>query len=232
MIRLLSALSTYSNSSYHYLIRLPTLDQAILIVPRALRAQRAYQSTTMRLLDALLALPLIFGISMAAQRADGLLRYNSSDPEVERRWYSIPVDEKAGPDERRPWPLCGNGKRVISYCFGDDRAYRDIGDLFLKGIAKWAHVMHISSVVFAPDTACLGPQWRGRCLCSTPGVKEDSLHIILSDNQASSTVGYLPPSAPNPNPSLPRNNIIWPKHIGFSKAFAPVVMAHEIGEIT
>lgn len=75
-------------------------------------------------------------------------------------------------------------------------------------------------------------QLHSRCVCSTPGVEEATLRIMLAeDGGAQATVGYLPPSVAIV-PGMPPHHIVWPADPDFFGAAAHLNMAHEIGKAT
>ena len=148
-----------------------------------------------------------------------------------KRWYSLPLENEAAPDGKRPWPACKDGTRTINYCFEDASSHKELAELFGKALAKWAPAMHASSLTFAPDAACSG-ELQSRCLCSTPEVAETTLHIILTEKGGApeATIGYLPPSATIPDHGTSRHHIVWPNDPDFFGAAAPLLIAHEIGK--
>ena len=149
---------------------------------------------------------------------------------ITKRWYSVPLDQDALPEGQRAWQACKDGKCTINYCFEDAASHKELAEVFAKGLAKWAPAMHVSSLDFAPDDVCTGDM-QTRCLCTTPGVEETTLHIILTEQGGpEATVGYLPPSVTNHDPSKPRHHITWPNDPHFFGKAAPLMMAHEIGK--
>lgn len=180
----------------------------------------------MRPLKALLLLQAISGSLVVASEVP---QHDDSTPQIGKRWYSVPVGQEVPPHASRAWPACRDGTSTIPYCFEDEDAHRDLEDLFSKALAKWAGAMYESSLAFAPDVACIGHQ--GRCLCSTNGVAETTLRIMLSeDDNAEASLGYLPPPEPKRSPDKPRHYIQWPKNPDLFGADAARNMAHEIGE--
>jgi hypothetical protein len=155
---------------------------------------------------------------------------NISGSKSNKRWYSVPLDDETSPDNKRTWPACNDGTHTITYCFEDEAAHKDLNELFARALAKWAPAMHESSLDFAPDAACTG-DLQSRCLCSTPGVAEITLHIVLTEHGgAEASLGYREPSLPKLESSKPRHYIFFPADPDFYGAAAPVHMAHEIGE--
>ena len=147
-----------------------------------------------------------------------------------KRWYSVPLEEDAPAGAKRPWPACDDGIRTINYCFEDAASHKELAELFAKALAKWARAMQVSSLVFAPDAACTG-ELQNRCLCSTSGVADTTLHIMLTeDGGAEATVGYLPPSVAV-SPGRARHHLVWPADPDFFGASASLIMAHEIGKL-
>lgn len=147
-----------------------------------------------------------------------------------KRWYSVPLEQDAPTEAKHPWPTCNDGTRTINYCFEDEASHKELAELFARGLAKWAPAMHVSSLVFAPDAACTG-DLHSRCLCSTPGVEENTLHIMLTeDGSPQATVGYLPSSVAVAS-GRPRHHIAWPDDPDLFGAGAHLIMAHEIGKL-
>lgn len=156
-----------------------------------------------------------------------------SEKRVSKRWHTIPFESEAGPGHARAWPawVC-DSTTYIFYCFEDQASHDALNDLFLSGLAKWAQAFRRSSVVFAADTAC-GAYYLVPCLCSTPGVKETTLHIIQGKRGEMwpfSTLGYTKPSIDKVYPTLPRHFIQWPTNAGVFNARGPLFMAQQIGE--
>lgn len=142
----------------------------------------------------------------------------------------MPIEQDAPAGVKRPWPACNDGTRTINYCFEDEPSHKELAELFATGLAKWAPAMHVSSFVFAPDSVCTGESG-SRCLCSTHGVGETTLHIVLTgDGSPQATVGYLPPSVAVA-PGRPRHHIAWPNDPDIFGASASLIMAHEIGKL-
>ena len=147
-----------------------------------------------------------------------------------KRWYSVPLEQDAPAGVKRPWPGCNDGTRTINYCFEDEASHKELAELFAKGLAKWAPAMHVSSLVFAPDTACTS-ELHSRCLCRTPGIEEATLRIMLTeDGSPQATAGYLPLSVAAA-PGRPRHHIAWPNDPDLFGAGAHLIMAHEIGKL-
>lgn len=147
--------------------------------------------------------------------------------QITKRWHSIP----AGPQVWRANPMCA-GYTYISYCFQDQASSRDFGDLFLRGLAKWAPALRGSGLNFVPDLACL----QSPCLCTAQGVGEATLRIMLSqhgDAWPSTTLGYTDPQpgVPTLHPCLPHNFIIWPADADRFLERGALYMAQQIGEI-
>jgi hypothetical protein len=128
------------------------------------------QPATMRLLRPLVLLQVLVGVSTAAT---DLLRPNVSDAQVAKRWFTVPDDkEKQQYHPASAWP------HTIPYCFEDDAASKIIGDLLPAALAKWKPAMQVSSLAFAPDSACTGGN-QSPCLCSTKGINEVTVHLRL-----------------------------------------------------
>jgi hypothetical protein len=143
----------------------------------------------------------------------------NANAQIAKRWYFVPVDEKVLPDGHSPWPQCGDGRCVISYCFEDAESHHYLKDVFNKALAIWAPAIRASSLTFAPDAACVGQQWRGRCLCSRDGVSVDTLHIEATDAPgADATCGYSLISSPL-RPGLPLHLLRFPKKTGQMRAY-------------
>ena len=148
-----------------------------------------------------------------------------------KRWYSVPLDMDAQPQDTRAWPPCADGTRTITYCFETQASYDSLNELLGLALIKWAPAMHTSALAFAPDSACT----QGRlCLCSTPDVAEVTLRISLANpiqqRTPRSTIGYKDRIIQNPRPSVPRHYIMWPHLPGFFGLNAPLIFAHELGE--
>jgi len=101
--------------------------------------------------------------------------------------------------------------------------------MFALALAKWAPAIRVSSLRFAPDSACV----QEPCLCSEPGLGEETLQIILSDEDGggpSSSLGYRPPTVDvGYEPGLPRHYLPWPTEQKYHGLDAPLSMAHELG---
>lgn len=150
-----------------------------------------------------------------------------SDPEVARRWYSIPEDHEVPRGGIRPWPLGKDGSRTVTYCFTDVHSYHALDSIFELGLAKWEPAMRLSTLKFAPDPAC--PQ--EPCLCDEPDVAETTLHdgLAQEDRPASASVGYEGLDVPTDSDG-PRNSLLWPTDDPFFFGpYAPLLMAHELG---
>lgn len=142
----------------------------------------------------------------------------------------MPFEQDGPAGVKRPWPACNDGTRAINYCFEDEASHKELAELFAKGLAELAPAMHVSSLVFGPDAACTD-ELGSRCLCSTRGVGETILHIMLTeDGSSQATVGYLPPSVAVA-PGRPRHHIAWPNDSDLFEASASLIMAHEIGKL-
>ena len=112
----------------------------------------------------------------------------------------------------------------------DAASHKELAELFGEALAKWAPAMHVSSLVFDPDTVCTG-DLASRCLCTTPRVAETTLHIMLAGKGgAEATVGYLPPEVAIPEDGKPRHYIAWADDPDLFGKAAALMMAHEIGE--
>ena len=149
------------------------------------------------------------------------------EKQVTKRWHSIP----AGPQVWPVNPMCF-GYTYIFYCFQDQASYGDLGDLFLRGLARWAPALRGSGLIFVPDLAC----YQQPCLCTAQGVGEATLRIMLSqhgDAWPSTTLGYTDPQpgVPTLHPGLPHNFIIWPADAGRFLERGALYMAQQIGEI-
>lgn len=123
---------------------------------------------------------------------------------------SIPFDKDAGPAHSKSWPasLC-DSRSYIPFCYADQASQDSLKDLFTEGLAKWAQVLYQSSLVFAPDVAC-GPNGVEHCLCSTGGISEETVHIMLArqgETWPLSTLGHTAPSFPKKHPDMPRHFI-------------------------
>jgi hypothetical protein len=152
-------------------------------------------------------------------------RANGSDPQVGERWFGVREDFEIRPQDARAWPACADGSRTVPYCFGDVDTYQELSEVFAMGLAIWAPAMRVSSLAFAPDPACV----QEPCLCSEPGVGEETLHIMLDPGRvaAASSLGYDPLFR---DPNQPTHRLLWPANRAFtSHSAAPVLMAHELG---
>ena len=181
---------------------------------------------TMRLFRGLVLFLLLIVSCVAAPTPP---RVKTSDPEVARRWYSVPDDRDMSPNRFRAWPARDDVTRPIFYCFADVHAYNTLNHIFELALAKWAPAIRVSSLEFAPHPAC--PQ--EPCLCSEPDVgAETTLHIMLGDKDLTgvASMGYIPPFIPIPA-GMTRNFLRWPSDPSYSsRADAPRNMAHEIGK--
>lgn len=148
-----------------------------------------------------------------------------------KRWYSVPLDVEAQPQDIRAWPPRADGTRTINYCFENQDSYNSLHELLGLALMKWAPAIHASALAFAPDEACT----QGRpCLCSTPEVAEVTLRISLANpsrrRKPLSTIGYKDRIIQNPRPSVPRHYILWPYTPGYFGLNAPLIFAHELGK--
>ena len=154
-------------------------------------------------------------------------RVNTSDPELTRRWFSIPEEHEVAPGYWRPWPLGQDGSRTITYCFENIDSYQGLHQIFDLGLAKWEPAMRVSALKSAPDPACQ----QEPCLCDEPDVGEGTLHIELTsgDRDAATSLGYRGPDF-NIGPNEHRNYLRWPTNDPeFFGPLSPLLMAHEIG---
>jgi hypothetical protein len=165
----------------------------------------------------------------ACLAAPTLPRVNNAEPEVARRWYSVPDDRGILSNGYRAWPPSDDGSRTIHYCFMDVHTYDTIGAMFELALAKWAPAIRVSSLKFAPDPACPEKPY----LCTEPHVTaEKTLHIILRDVKelALSSFGYKPPFVDLTHPSMPRHYLQWATHAASMGPEGSLFMAHESGE--
>jgi hypothetical protein len=147
----------------------------------------------------------------------------NADAQIAKRWFSIPADQKFElPGGRRLWPKSGDGRHIVSYCFEDAESHHYLKDVFDKALAKWAPAIRTSSLTFAPDAACSGQQWLGRCLCSRDGVSVDTLRIQATDATIDATCGYTA------RPDGLRNILRFPKN---QDKWGTVSMTHKLGKI-
>jgi hypothetical protein len=182
----------------------------------------------MRSLKPLLLLQVLFGVSTAAT---DFLRPNVSDSQVAKRWFTVQDAQHSVPHETRTWPPLDNmeGPRIITYCFEDDTTYRIMGDLLDDALAKWRPATEVSSLAFEPDSACTGI--KGPCMCSTNGVEEVTVHLMLGGdgvNQAQASSGYWDPFLPKVHPNRPRHYIQWPAVWVGTRVRAVLELAHEL----
>ena len=105
--------------------------------------------------------PALFFTLIAACVAAPTSPPTSADPEVARRWYSIPEDQEVFQEHTRPWPVGKDGLRTINYCFEDVYSYHQISNILELGLAKWEPATRVSALRFAPDPACE----QEPCLC-------------------------------------------------------------------
>ena len=151
---------------------------------------------------------------------------NDSDPEVVRRWYSLPEERGIVPQGHRVWPPSDDGSRTIRYCFEDVDSWNTLGPSFELGLAKWAPATRVSSLRFAPDPACS----KTPCLCSDPHVATDeTVHVMLVDDDhmtAESSLGYRPPFVDVLDPNKPRDYLQWSRDPSLHKPNA-LNMAHQ-----
>ena len=153
---------------------------------------------------------------------------------VTKRWWSVKEDYLAEDNKPRAWPGSGDGSRIVTYCFQDQRAWDNLGPLFTRALDKWDVAMRVSSLEFAPDTACR----QVPCLCTTPNVADTSLHIMQAQegvqmSLAVSTMGYRNHNIPV-QAGMPRHYVLWPANTNLfgSPAQGILMMAHELGERT
>lgn len=180
---------------------------------------------------------LLLVLLMTFASASPLAQHNSSELMVNKRWYSVPLEEDAPVGFPVPWPSNGIGSRPIRYCFGDDESYEALHKDLMGGIAKWVRATRYSSLVFVPDPAC-GVAPHGRCICNVAGVRIGALHIFSSSQDTQgATSGYSRASEEHSHFNPP-NNLRFPPR----KKPAPpgdksdceekeraILMAHELG---
>jgi hypothetical protein len=172
--------------------------------------------------------PALFLTLIAACVAAPISPRISPDPEVARRWYSIPEEQEILQGLTRPWPLGNDGLRTITYCFEDIHSYHQLSNIFELGLAKWEPATHVSALRFAPDPACQQEPF----LCDEPHVADGSLHIGLATQgrAACASVGYSGPESPDVKVGQSRNRLLWPTDDPFFYSHvAPLLMAHELG---
>lgn len=171
--------------------------------------------------------PVLFLMLVAAcVAAPTSLRASTSDPEIARRWYSIPDEHEAPPGNHRPWPVGDDGSRTITYCFENVQSYHALANIFALGLAKWEPATRVSALKFAPDPACQ----QEPCLCDEPDVAEGTLNIGLQDGNgpAKGTVGY---NVHGDSRGEAPNRLTWPTDDPeFFGPLAPLLMAHELGK--
>lgn len=169
---------------------------------------------------------------VAARQATGG-PVEKQETQVTKRWHSIPFDKDAGPAHSISWPTSPCDLRsYVPFCYEDQASQDALKDLFAEGLSKWTQALFQSSLVFAPDVAC-GPNGLEQCLCSTGGISEDTVHIMLArqgETWPLSTLGYTRPAVPKKYPNMPRHFIQWPADVQKFGARGPVHMAQEIGE--
>lgn len=230
----------------------------------------------------LFRVPVVFLVLIVAcMAAPTSPRVNSSDPEVARRWYSLPEDRDIIPQGYRvwppsddgsrtmpsewhstlgeppqkavtkrwwsvqqaydaqsidpqPWPPSDDGKHTVAYCFESQNVFAELGGIFTRALAKWAVAIQASSLEFTPDPECDRLN-QSPCLCTTPGVADETLHIMQSQQgqppfNAESTLGYRNPNFPR-QIGRPRHFVMWPanaNHFG-TPSHGGLAMAHELG---
>jgi hypothetical protein len=173
-------------------------------------------------------LVLFLLLTVACVAAPTSPRMKTSDPEVARRWYSVPDDRGILSNSYRAWPPSDDGSRTIHSCFMDVHTYDTIGAMFELALAKWAPAIRVSSLNFAPDPACPEKPY----LCTEPHVAaEKTLHIMLRDVKelALSSFGYKPPFVELENPTMPRHYLQWATHAASIGPEGSLHMAHELG---
>jgi hypothetical protein len=159
----------------------------------------------------------------ASGEATNVSQQNDADAQLAKRWFSIPVNQKIElPGGRHLWPKSSDGRHTVSYCFEDAESHHYLKDVFNKALAIWAPAIRESSLTFAPDAACVGQQWQGRCLCSRDGVSVDTLRIQATDGiGADATCGYTD------RPDGLRNVL---RHSKEQDKWQALSMAHELGK--
>jgi hypothetical protein len=186
------------------------------------------QPAAMWLLKLLVLLQVLVGLSTATT---DFLQPNVSDAQVAKRWFAVPDSQHSVPEENRPWPPRGtmDGLHTRFYCFEDAAAHRIMGDLLPDALDKWEPALKVSSLAFAPDSACTGGA-QSQCLCSTSGVEEATVRLRLGVHGAHASIGYYDPFQPI-EPGKPRNYIEWPAMQRDTRARAVLELAHELGMI-
>ena len=175
----------------------------------------------------LLSAPVLFLLLIVTcAAAPTAPRTNGADPEVARRWYSVPENHEPSPGGYRAWPRSQDGSFTINYCFEDVRTHDKMGALFKLALAKWAPALRLSALRFAPDPSCQ----QEPCLCSQSRLSEATLHIMLGDRSSriTTSLGYRT-SANRRHPNLPRHYVHYSSHPEYFSAEGPLIMAHELG---
>ena len=153
-----------------------------------------------------------------------------------KRWYSVPDSQNAALEVPKPWPPEEDGRRVIRWCHEDEASMDALGIILAWGRWTWENRLHYpeeASLFFGNDLACAEPL--SDCLCSTPGVSDETLRISLSQDEESqfdATLGYRDPIVANPDPSKPRHWLHWPSDPEFFGDAGGLMMGHLLGETT
>ena len=153
---------------------------------------------------------------------------------VTKRWWSVPDIHDVNANDAQPWPASADGSHTITFCFGSQAVWGELGEFFTRALAKWAVAIQASSLEFAPDPACD----RSPCLCRTPGVADHTLHILQAVPghplfTARTSIGYQNPHIPRLQ-GLPRHYLIWPANTNQlgDASYSGLIMAHELGGTT
>jgi hypothetical protein len=166
---------------------------------------------------------------LACTAAPSSSRGNTSDPQVTRRWYSLPEDREAIPQVPRAWPVCRDVSRTIFYCFHEVEDYHTLHEIFTLALAKWAPAIRLSALDFALDPACAEEP----CLCSELHVVETTPQTISNDSPGEPAITSLGYRSLTGNigiqPGLPRHHLLWPSDSGLYGSNAILRMAQELG---
>lgn len=171
------------------------------------------------------ALVLLLMLITACVAAPTSPRVNISDPEISKRWYSVPEGQGIPGQRWTAWPRSNDGSCPIHYCFEDAYTHNMMDAIFKRALAKWAPAFRLSALRFVADPACQ----QEPCICSQPHVSETTLHIMIKEESTwiQGTLGYRLESR---DPNLPRHFLQYSSKPFFYEADGHLMLAHELGE--
>lgn len=109
-----------------------------------------------------------------------------------------------------------------------------LDNILAWGSRKWEDALRPpkeASLYFANDSTSRGTV--GLCLCSTPGLSDESLRVTVSrpgESQFDATLGYSDLVVLRPDATKPRHWLKWPSNVLFFGNAGGLMMAHLLGE--